>query len=995
MRSGFRRRCCPSCAFSAPVRVLGITLLVLLAFTGCSYRALEQADSAASSELVKSPNDSREYRSLVLANQLKVLLISDPGTDKAAAAVDVYAGSNSDPEDYPGLAHFLEHMLFLGTEKYPEAGAYQEYIAAHGGSNNAYTAYENTNYYFDIEKNSLAPALDRFSQFFIVPLFTPDYVDRERNAVHSEYQSGLQNDGRRAYEVFKAVLNPAHPLARFSVGSLETLRDKTAGSLRRALLDHYQAYYSANLMSLVVLGAEPLDELEVLARKYFSAVENRQVAVPATSEPLFTPGTLPALLQIKPVRQSRSLSYSFPIPVVKPYYRYKPLDFLANLLGHEGEGSLLSLLKEKGWANGLSAGGGMSYRDNATFSVSVALTEEGVNHVDDISRLLFQTIALIRRDGIKEWIFQEQKTMAELAFLFQEPTSPVNYASSLASALQEFPAAEVITAGYTYEAFDPVLIRRFLGYLRPDNLLLTLTEPGVATTRVEANFGAAYDFASLPVARPASWQTAMEGDAVERDSRLHIPAPNIFLPENIAIKARQGMATEDIYQKPRLLVDENGVRLWFRQDGIFKLPRANFYLTALTSRVNASVENSLKAAFFVNLVNDQLREYSYPANLAGLYYGVNSGSRGFSINLGGYDDKQPELLDAVLKTIGAADFTRERFDIIKAEMLRGLENADRQTPYVRLFQKVQEALISPYWNETEKMAALAAIDLDQVRAFVPQLLADIRIDALYHGNVTEEDARTMLALVTHYLRPSATVPLPPFGRVMKLPKEKKVIWDVEIEHTDSAIVMYQQGPDDSLATRATINLLAAVLRTPFYDTLRTERQLGYVVNAGTLPILKTNGSVMVIESPNTDPIALERHIDDFLRDYKQKLQAMPAADFAAIKAGLLNNLLQKPQRLNALSRRFWGDIQIGEYDADSTLMMAEAITALTKADIEKYYATHLADADAVRLVVRSTGSAHEEVFTAAREREVSPGVIYLDADNDLKDTAEFFYFDRP
>ena len=156
-------------------------------------------------DITKSPNDRRDYRALELENGLKVLLISDPETDKAAASMDVNAGSNSDPAEFEGLAHFLEHMLFLGTQKFPQSGEYQEFISSHGGSHNAYTSYENTNYYFDIEKDSLAPALDRFAQFFIAPLFNEEYVNRERNAVNSEYQSNLENDGRRSYSIFKQV----------------------------------------------------------------------------------------------------------------------------------------------------------------------------------------------------------------------------------------------------------------------------------------------------------------------------------------------------------------------------------------------------------------------------------------------------------------------------------------------------------------------------------------------------------------------------------------------------------------------------------------------------------------------------------------------------------------------------------------------------------------------------------------------------------------------
>src|SRR5690606_34987824 len=123
----------------------------------------------------------------------------------------------------------------------------------------------------------------------IALLFTAAYVDRERNAVHSEYQSSLQDDGRRGYSVLKAIINPAHPLAGFSVGSLDTLRDHDDMTLRNALLAHYDRYYSANLMTAAVLGSQSLDELEALARQYFEPVENRRRQAPATTEPLFLP----------------------------------------------------------------------------------------------------------------------------------------------------------------------------------------------------------------------------------------------------------------------------------------------------------------------------------------------------------------------------------------------------------------------------------------------------------------------------------------------------------------------------------------------------------------------------------------------------------------------------------------------------------------------------------------------------------------------------------
>ena len=78
-------------------------------------------------EIIKSGGDERKYRGLVLENGMKIVLVSDPTTDKAAAALDVNIGSMSDP--VPGLAHFCEHMLFLGTKKYQDENEYNRYLS--------------------------------------------------------------------------------------------------------------------------------------------------------------------------------------------------------------------------------------------------------------------------------------------------------------------------------------------------------------------------------------------------------------------------------------------------------------------------------------------------------------------------------------------------------------------------------------------------------------------------------------------------------------------------------------------------------------------------------------------------------------------------------------------------------------------------------------------------------------------------------------------------
>ena len=288
---------------------IGLSVL----FSSCQQAATVTQSAETATEAVgttafitprKSPNDRRDYRYLTLDNQLKVLLVSDPETDKSAAALSVYRGSFHEPDSRPGLAHFLEHMLFIGTGKYPEVDSFQQFITANGGSSNAYTALDHTNYFFDIKNSGLSEGLDRFGHFFINPLLSEEYVEREKNAVHSEYQMQIKDDGWRGYMVSKQALNPTHPGHRFTIGSLDTLNGDVKADLDRWFKDNY----SADQMGLVVLGEESLDELQALAEPLFNQVPNNNIGPSHPAVPPFTSAQLPAQLSSKALKNANRLS---------------------------------------------------------------------------------------------------------------------------------------------------------------------------------------------------------------------------------------------------------------------------------------------------------------------------------------------------------------------------------------------------------------------------------------------------------------------------------------------------------------------------------------------------------------------------------------------------------------------------------------------------------------------------------------------------------------
>ena len=180
---------------------VGSTLLQASAGAAIADVAPFSFDKFAKGEIRKRALDERQYRALELDNGIRVVLVSDPSSSRSAAALDVNVGAFSDPREVPGLAHFCEHMSFLGTEKFPKEEEFSSYLSSHGGSSNAYTDSEDTVYYFDVNAEFTQEALDRFSQFFISPLFTQSATSRELNAIDSEHAKNINNDAFRLYQV--------------------------------------------------------------------------------------------------------------------------------------------------------------------------------------------------------------------------------------------------------------------------------------------------------------------------------------------------------------------------------------------------------------------------------------------------------------------------------------------------------------------------------------------------------------------------------------------------------------------------------------------------------------------------------------------------------------------------------------------------------------------------------------------------------------------------
>jgi insulysin len=872
---------------------------------------------------VQSPNDEREYRLLTLDNQMQVLLISDPESPKAAASLDVYVGSGDNPEGRGGLAHFLEHMLFLGTDKYPDAAEYEEFVTEHGGNRNAFTSFEHTNYFFDINAPYLPEALDRFAQFFIAPRFDAEYVDREKNAVEAEYQMGLKSDPRRGLDVLQEVMNPEHPFSQFAVGSLESLADRPDSLVRDELLAFYDKHYSANVMRLVVLGAESLDELESLVVPMFSPVPNKAFEHSDIEVPAFAEGALPMEVQIKPQATLRQLQVLFPIADYRARYKAKPLSYLGNLVGHEGEGSLLSQLKAEGLAESLAAGSGLGWRGGALFSVSVTLTEEGVANRDRVLQLLFAYMDMLREEGPKEWLYDEQARLAELAFRFKEKGSPMGYVSALASGMHYYDPVDVLQGNYMMSDFEALMLQELMDDFVPANALVVVEDASAETDRESVHYGTPYSVRHLEPEQLQAWN----GDVAK--GALHLPAANAFIAEDVSLVDIE----KDNPAAPALVLNEGRKQIWYAQDEEFRLPRGATYINFRSPLVGQSPEQTASAVLYTALLKDQVNEYTYPALLAGLNFSLYKHAQGISLRISGYDDKQSVLLEELLQVMAAPDFNRQRFENIRKDMIRSLENSVAKRPSSQVIDDLRESLLYGEWGEAPLIAALNAMDVDDINDYARDFWASASAEAMIYGNYTADAVPALAAMLDTVLPASDAAALPQL-QVLRLGVDEKVLYPVEVKHDDAVLAWYLQGAGKTWSDRAATALTVQIMKSGFFQQLRTEQQLGYIVSAFAWPQLDVPGLVMLIQSPVADAAALAEAMDEFMGGV---VASVDDAQFDRHKAALLNEVLRPHKNLWERAEFYWQSIAKKQYQFDGRQAMAEAIESLDKAQWQAYF----------------------------------------------------------
>lgn len=899
--------------------------------------------------MIKSPNDHRQYQYLVLDNNLSVLLVEDAATSQAAVSMAINVGHFDDPVSRPGMAHFLEHMLFLGTEKFPDPGEFHAFINQHGGSNNAWTGTEYTNFFFSIDAHFFEESLDRFSQFFITPLLHQDLVDRERHAIESEFSLKLKDDIRRTYQVQKETVNPAHPFSKFSVGNLKTLSGDQA-ILREELLNFYHHNYSANLMTLCLVAPLPLQDLEHLATHFFSAIADHQWQKKYPDVPIYQAEQLQIRINITPMKDQKRVAITFSLPQIYSYYKHKPLNFISHLLGYEGHGSLLSYLKNNGYAINLSAGDGVSGYNFKDYNISIQLTDKGIIELDTVIDCAFEYIELIKTQAMQDWRYQERASLSKLAFKYQEHIKPIDLASHLSMNMHHYDVEDLILGDYKMDGLHVPHTMKLLNLMTPSNMRIQIISAELETNSRTAWYHAPYQIKTLPIEKLTRWEQ------VHIRSELSLPNKNPFMI-NDAVPRVQPSKTE----VPVIIFQENGYRIWHQKDDEFNVPKGHIYISIDSMQAAASAKKATLTRLYVEMLLDHLIEYTYQAEVAGLSYDIYPHQGGITLHLTGFSGKQKILLALLIKKARKPNFSQDRLTLVKRQLLRNWYNLTRAKPISQLFTGLTVSLQKRSYEPSHMAEELKAITLNDLHDHISQFYEKTHLEGFIYGDWLASEAKALGKNLKHIV---SLVSSPSKGskrELVNLCGSGTLMRQITTQHQDSGIIVYYQADTSTPDMMALFSLLNHSMSSAFFNELRTKKQLGYMLGTGYFPLNRYPGMIFYIQSPLSGPLQLLEAIDEFIADFNYTILQLTHEQWTLTKQGLMNQMMEHDPNLRTRGQRYWSSIGNKDYDFNQRKQVVTEIETLTRADLIKLMMTKMRNKHCDRLVLFSTGENHEDL----------------------------------
>jgi len=838
-------------------------------------------------QIIKSPNDNSTYKHLVLENKLEVVLVYDPNLDISGVSLTVRVGSYDNPPEYLGLAHFLEHMLFMGTKKYPEVNYFHEFTNKHGGSRNAHTADEFTSYYYDIISGNLLESLDIFGHFFINPLFNKNTVDKELEAVDSEHSKNITIEEIRVDRLMNIFSNKDYYSYKFSTGNLETLKKP---ELRTNLIKFYKENYSADIMKLSIVTNIELDTLEKIVREIFSKIENRNKSSKSyktTNTTITSTSNNISSLLVKnknnknlvvkaiPIVDENILTIYWEFPSLINYFVSKPLNYIMNLIGHESYGSILYNLRKLKLATQLSCNICFFDTNFSILCLKIVLTDEGFNSISTILDLVYSYITILVAD---KRLYKEFKYIADIEFKFLQKDSAINRALKITEGLIYYKYKYVLCLNYKYPKYsDRVshLINRFIKYLNNDNSLIIIRSKKynkIINLEVEKYYNIKYILS----------EKNYNINIVKSDN-IHLPKKNIYLPvksDLVITKVTSSAIAKNTNTSSSTSTNSTSSNLdiWSINTGQkYNDPKILCSIYLFNNKISHNLENYCKITLYNKLYIRIINPILYYIIEAGSSFNLIGNPEYICFNITTYNSSLHKILKHLVDIyINLKDYvTKDIFTQIKSELLHQFKNYIYKPPYILVKNYLTDSIIHnsfTYLEGYNMIKKFTSINTSIRSVFNEILLESGKFSGFIGGNLNSSNMSSIFTIFAKLIDKNFVFVDNIYLKDIKKFEFSRELYNPEESNSAILIAVSTDISKNDHKKICLLKLVESILEDTFFSQLRSIDQSGYIVhsNMATLgsvrnPIYSINFTIQTYKSKLDD---IETKIISFIDKVK-------------------------------------------------------------------------------------------------------------------------------
>lgn len=869
-------------------------------------------------QILVPDNTQYEYDSFhIQENNLRVILIKDPTAQISCSCMNVNIGNMYDT--VAGIAHFLEHMLFMGNSKYEDEAIFTKFITNNAGYTNAYTGDLNTCYYFTIQSEKFYEALDMFGNFFIQPLLKKDSVDRELNAVHSEHQNNISNDMWKKYDLIRECIMDDHGNKKFGTGCNETLKIE---NIHDKLKEFYNNYYSPDLMTLIILDNQNLDIMKQNIIEIFSQILPKQYKQPdcRITGKMFIDSNN-RFIKMYPNEDKNMLSLYWDVRSFKDTALYNPNPFICHILGSEVENSLYYHLLNLNYIVSLSFGN--SYiNDRTLLMMDIELTPEGQNNLNEIINIVYNYIETFKNTNreLLKVLYEEMINMEKIEFEFSNVIKPEYYVLNIISRIQQFDLDKKHILAYSscLKSFNEIE-----NNLKENLNLMTLNN------NIIINSSKKYQEEAILQAQFYDTKYVITNIDIFEFTKINLPfiGVNQFIPQNLDI-IKENLLDYPIQLDHKLDVYHMGCNK-------FNVPKIAIKFIAYA---NLDSLTGYYNGLYIDSIMKQINDSIYMAQNAGYEIGVYPNYQVVNqliISINGYSDKIYDVCHMIMSALLDCSVGDDIFENTKYDTINSLNNSYSRSPYKQIRNILHKNLVKNNLENNQIAECLEYANQENCKKAFTEYINSCSSTILVCGN-TDVELTTKIADLFGLFNNSKT------GIKQNIYTEKYN--DGIIRNSNNSFEKNSASSqfvlvDSNIKNIAFMKLLDMLIGDKYFDTLRTKETFGYIVYAGSFGIYYYPDMLKYIELTTQSPTKSTNEIVDrtnkFLDEFFEYIKEILTVEFEEIKNSCIK-LVSKPF-LNIVDFSNYYFEQIFENSFDRNILIIQELEKMTKTEFVNYY----------------------------------------------------------